>query len=157
VGRGFDAIACSQQLTCDPSGHTKLQVSMFDYDPPREKQAVDYTGLKIGAALLPVFFFLFSLSNADVALTVFIILGMIILAIKLRWHLRKHLWFWSVMGFILALHLPLVRLVRWPQGNTPTLFYAMPFGIADFLIISGALGLAERLFLKGSSSTSAGG
>jgi hypothetical protein len=73
----------------------------------------------------------------------------IIFAIKLHWHLRKHLWFWAVIGSILALHVPLVRLVRWPQGSTPTLFYTMPFGIADFLIISGALGLAEKLFSSG--------
>jgi hypothetical protein len=44
---------------------------------------------------------------------------------------------------------PLVFLVRWPQGNVPTLFYTMPIGIADFFIILGAVGLAERLFLKG--------
>jgi hypothetical protein len=37
--------------------------------------------------------------------------------------------------------------------KSPTLFYTMPFGIADFLIISGALGLAEKLFSKGSSPT----
>ena len=123
-----------------------MQVTMFDYDPPKEKEPVDYTGVKIGAALLPVFFLITFLSNADMALAAVIILGMIIFAIKLRWHLRKHLWFWAVIGFILALHAPLVRLVRWPQGSTPTLFYTMPFGIADFLIISGALGLAEKLF-----------
>jgi len=134
-----------------------LQASMFDYDPPKEKEPLDYTGLKIGAALLPVFFLITFLSNADMALAAVIILGVIIVAIKLRWHLRKHLWFWAVIGFILALHIPLVRLVRWPQGNTPTLFYTMPFGVADFLIISGALGLAEKLFSKGSSSTTDGG
>ena len=34
----------------------------------------------------------------------------------------------------------------------PTLFYTMPLGIADFLIISGALGIAEKLFLKNASA-----
>ena len=126
---------------------------MFDYDQPKEKGSVDYTGLKIVGILAPVFFLVTFLSNADVGLAACIVLGMVLLAIKLRWHLRKHLWFWAVIGFILALHIPLVRLVRRPQGNTPTLFYTMPFGIADFLIISGALGLAEKLFSKGSSPT----
>jgi hypothetical protein len=80
------------------------------------------------------------------------VLGMIILAIKIRWNLRKHVWFWGTIIFILALHVPLVFLVRWPQGNVPTLIYTMPIGIADFFIILGAVGLAERLFLKDSSS-----
>lgn len=126
---------------------------MFDYDPPKEKAPADYTGLKIVGILVPVFFLITFLSNADTGLAACIVLGMVMLAIKLRWHLRKHLWFWAVIGFILALHTPLVLMVRWPQGNVPTLFYTMPLGIADFLIILGAVQLAEKFFLKGSSPT----
>jgi len=126
---------------------------MFDDDSPKEKEPVDYTGVKIGAMLLPVFFLITFLSNADVGLAGCIVLGVIIFAIKIRWHLRKHLWFWAVITFILALHVPLVLKFRLPQGHTPTLFYSMPIGIADFLIISGALGVAEKLLSKDSSST----
>jgi hypothetical protein len=125
--------------------------SMFDYDPPKAKEPVDYTGLKIGAILVPVFVLFVFLGNADLGLTVCIVLGMMMLAIKIRWNLRKHVWFWAVIVFILALHIPLFLIVRWPQGKLPTIFYTMPLGIADFLIISGALGLAERLLSKGSS------
>ena len=128
---------------------------MFDYDPPKEKESVDYTGLKIGVVLLPMFFVITFLSNAEMALGAVIVLGVIIFAIKLRLHLRKHFWFWSVIVFILALHVPLILRFRVPQGNTPTLFYTMPIGIADFLIISGVLGLAEKLLSKGTSSTDA--
>jgi hypothetical protein len=38
----------------------------------------------------------------------------------------------------------------------PTIFYTMPLGIADFLIISGALGVAEKLFSKDSSNAEEG-
>jgi hypothetical protein len=126
---------------------------MFDYDPPKEKEPVDYTGLKIGGILAPVFFLITFLSNADMALAACIVLGMVMFAIKIRWHLRKRVWFWVIIAFILVLHIPLIPMVRWPQGNVPTLFYTMPLGIADFLIISGALGFAERFFSKSSSST----
>jgi hypothetical protein len=85
------------------------------------------------------------------------VLGMVMLAIRIRWHLRKHLWFWAVIGLILALHVPLVLMVRGPQGNVPTLFYTMPLGIADFLLLSGALCLAEKLLSKDSSSKVTGG
>src|SRR5450755_3076005 len=105
-----------------PCLHTKLhrskqrsagesEVSMFDHDPPKEKGPVDYTGLKIVGMLAPVFFLITFLSNADVGLAACIVLGMVMLAIKLRWHLRRHLWFWAVIGFILALHIPLVLVV----------------------------------------------
>jgi hypothetical protein len=126
---------------------------MFNNDSPKEKEPVDYTGLKIVGILAPVFFLITFLSNADMALAACIVLGTVILAIKIRWHLRKRAWFWAIIGCILALHVPLIRLVRWPQGNVPTLFYTMPLGIADFLIISGALGLAEKFLSKSSSSS----
>lgn len=125
---------------------------MFDDDSPKEKQPVDYTGLKIVGILAPVFFLITFLSNADMGLAACIVFGMVMLAIKMHWHLRKRVWFWAIIGSILVLHLPLILMVRWPQGNVPTLFYTMPLGIADFLIISGALGLAEKLLSNDSSS-----
>jgi hypothetical protein len=124
---------------------------MFDYDPPKGKEPVDYTGLKLGAMLLPVFFLVTFLYNADVGLAAYMVLGVMVFAVKLRWYLRKHAWFWAIIAVILALHVPLVLMVQWPK-NAPTILYAMPIGIADFLIISGALGLAERFFSEDPSS-----
>ena len=43
-------------------------------------------------------------------------------------------------------------IVRWPQTNIPTIAFAMPIGIADFLLISGAISLAEKVFSGGRSS-----
>lgn len=126
--------------------------SMFDYDPPKAKEPADYTGLKIGALLAPVLLLFIYLGKADMGLAVFIVLGVMMFAIKVRWNLRKHVWFWATIVFILALHVPLFLIVRWPQGPLPTLFYTLPIGVADFLIISGALGLAEKLLSKDSSS-----
>jgi hypothetical protein len=125
-------------------------ISMFDDEqPPREeKEPTDYTGLIFAAILAPVFLLFIYLGKADMGLTVFIVLGMIMFAIKLRWNLRKHVWFWATIVFILALHVPLFYLVRWPKGNFPTIGYTLPIGIADFLIILGAVRLAEKFFLK---------
>jgi hypothetical protein len=124
---------------------------MADYGPPKEKESVDYTGVKIGAILVPVFLLFVFLGNADMGLTACIVLGVITLAIKIHWNLRKHVWFWAIILFILALHVPLLFIVRWPQGKVPTIAYTMPLGIADFLIISGALRLAEKFLSKDSS------
>jgi hypothetical protein len=84
-------------------------------------------------------------------LSVCIALGMLILAIKLGWHLRKHAWFWTIVAFILALHVTLVLMIRWPRGNGPTLLYTMPLGILDFLIVSAAFVMGEKLLLRNSS------
>jgi hypothetical protein len=124
---------------------------MFDYESPKPKEPVDYTGLKIGAMSLPVFLLVTLFSDADAGLAAYIVSVAILFAVKIHWHLREHIWFWAIIALILALHAPLVFMVRWPQRHAPTLFYTMPIGIADFLIISGALRLAERLLSKGSS------
>ena len=124
---------------------------MSDYETPKEKEPVDYTGVKIGLVLLPVFFLITFLYNADAGLAAYIVVGVMVCAIKIRWYLRKHIWFWAIIAVILALHVPLVFMAQWPK-NAPTIFYAMPIGIADFLTISGALKLAESFMSKASSS-----
>jgi hypothetical protein len=126
---------------------------MFERDPREAKALTDYTGLKIGAILLPILLLFIYLGKADMGLTVFIVLGVSLVAIKIRWNLRKHLRFWLIIVFIFALHVPLFFIVRWPQGKVPGLFYGLPFGLIDFLIISEGLRIAEKLFAKSSSST----
>ena len=113
-----------------------------------DKEPTDYTGLKIGSILAPSFLLLIYLGKADLGFSVFIVLGMMMFAVKLRWRLRKHVWFWATIVLILALHVPLLFLVRWPDTKVPTIAYSLPIGIVDFLLIMGALGLAERIFLK---------
>ena len=125
---------------------------MLDYDRPKEKEPTDYTGLIITAFLAPVFVLFVYFGDADMGLTAMIVLGMIMCAIKIRWNLRNHVWFWATIILILALHVPLLLIIRWPQGKIPTIAYTMPLGIADFFVVLGALGLAEKLFSKDSSS-----
>jgi hypothetical protein len=124
---------------------------MFEYDQPKEKPPTDYTGLIIGAILAPVLLVFMYLGKDDMGLAVSIVLGMILLAIKVRWDLRKHAWFWATIVFILALHAPLLFIVPW-QEKTHVRVYGFPIGIADFLIIQGAIGLAGKVFSKHSSS-----
>lgn len=108
-----------------------------------------FVGLKICALLIPVFLLFVYLGKADVGLVVVIVVGVMTLAIRLRWNLRRHVWFWLLIVFILALHVPLFLVIRWPQ-ESPTLTYTMPFGLLDFLIISGTLCLAEKLLARSS-------
>ena len=120
--------------------------------PRRRRSRLTIQVLIFAAILAPLFLLFIYLGKADMGLTLFIVLGMIMFAIKIRWNLRKHVWFWASIAFILALHIPLFFIIRWPQGNVPTIAYSLPLGIADFFIILGAIGLAEKLLSKGSSS-----
>ena len=129
-----------------------MGAGMFDSESPKEKSPTDWSGTIIGVMLLPVFFVFVFLGKAELGFNVMLVLGLVMIAVRLRWKLRKHVWFWGTIIFVLLLHVPLLFLVHWPQSNVPTIVYSLPLGIVDFLLISGALGLAEKLFSKGSSS-----
>jgi hypothetical protein len=75
---------------------------MFDYESPKEKEPVDYTGLKLAALVAPVFVLVTFLYNADAGLAAYIVVGVMVFAIKLRWYLRKHIWFWAIIAVIFA-------------------------------------------------------
>jgi hypothetical protein len=125
---------------------------MFDYESPKEETRTDWSGTIIGFMLLPVLFLFIYLGKAEMGFTLFIVLGVVIFAIKLRWKLRKHVWFWATISFILALHVPLLFIVRWPETNVPTIAFSLPLGIVDFLVIMGAISLAQRVFSNSSPS-----
>jgi cell division protein FtsW (lipid II flippase) len=136
-----------------PTGTMQSSLAVLDSGQPSSpKQPKDYTGLIIGAALLPVFIVFAEFDKPDMGLAACIVLVGIILAVKIHWKWRRHIWFWTTVVFILVLHAPLVLKLQLPHDKTPIRAYATPFGIADFLIISGALRLAERLFSKDSPS-----
>lgn len=121
--------------------------------PPTERQGrADWTGLIMAALAAPVFFFFVYLGKAEMGFTVSLVLCVAMIAIKLRWKLRKHAWFWVTIALVMAVHIPLFFIVRWPQTKIPTIAFSMPLGIADFLLISGAISLAEKLFSKSHSS-----
>jgi hypothetical protein len=126
---------------------------MFDDEASKEKSSADWSGTIIGVMLLPVFFVFAYMGKAEMGFNLIIVLGLTIFAVKLRWKLRRYGWFWVTIIFILFLHVPLLFLVHWPQSNVPTIAYSLPLGIVDFLVISGAISLAQKVFSKDSSAS----
>lgn len=125
---------------------------MFDAEPPQKKSSTDYSGTIIGAMLLPVLFLFIYIGKAELGFTACIVLAMSMIAVRLRWKLRKHGWFWATIVLILALHVPLLFIIRWPQSSIPTIVYSLPLGVVDFLVITGAISLAQKVFSKDSFS-----
>jgi len=124
---------------------------MFDYETPKEQKPTDWSGTMIGAMLLPVLFFFIYIGKAELGFTACIVLAMFLIAVRLRWKLRKHVWFWATIVLILALHVPLLFIVRWPETNVPTIVYSMPLATVEFLLMMGAISLAQKVFSMGSS------
>ena len=125
---------------------------MFDYESPKKKSPTDWSGTIIGVMLLPVFFVFVFLGKAELGFNVMLVLGLVMIAVRLRWKLRRYAWFWGTIAFVLLLHIPFLFLVHWPQSNVPTIVYSLPLGVADFLLITGAISLAQKVFSKSGSS-----
>jgi peptidoglycan/LPS O-acetylase OafA/YrhL len=83
----------------------------------------------------------------DMGRSVAISLGMIMLAVRIRWDLRRRFWFWGIVVLVLLLHVPLFFLVQWPKGW----FYhkgMLPVALVDLVIILGAVRLVEKFIFK---------
>jgi hypothetical protein len=67
----------------------------------------------------------------------------ILLAMNVRWELRKYLWFWLTMACIVGAHIPLVLLVPWTSRWVPAVGL-LPIVVADIAVIFGFLHLIEK-------------
>ena len=107
----------------------------------------DYTGIQILALLLPVMIFFTLLGRDDIGRAVAVSLGAIMVAIKMRWDLRKSVWFWVIIVSVLLIHIPVFLLVHWPNGRVPPLVM-LPLAFGDCLIVLGTVKVVEKYIVK---------
>ncbi len=100
--------------------------------------------LRIMLMVIPVYLIFLYFGEEDVSRTASLALGVAVLAVAIRWDLRKHVWFWATVVVLYALHLPLILKFRWPDRRIPPL-EIMPFALADLLITLGCIWLVEKL------------
>jgi len=123
----------------------------------RDEQDVDeqkptrLTAFYIALALVPVLVLFDYLGRFDLGLNIFICLFVNILAIRIRWKLREYPWFWGAMAVVMAVELPAVVLIRWPPYWVPAVVL-LPIAVVAYLVATGALQLAEKLFGKPTSA-----
>lgn len=122
------------------------ELSTEDQEPEEHKRT-DYTGVVIGVVLLPVLFFFDHIGKSDMGLSAFSCLGMNLLAVRIRWKLRKCVWFWVTIVLVLALQLPLVLMVQWPH-MTVNRITLLPIGVAALMITLGAVKFVEKFIVK---------
>jgi len=64
--------------------------------------------------------------------------------IALKWKLRRHSWFWGIIIFIAALHVPLIMFIPWTTQWVPALAIGV-IDSADFCLIVWILAAVGRL------------
>ncbi|MEI9967996.1 MAG: hypothetical protein WDM87_05005 [Terracidiphilus sp.] len=114
---------------------------------PDKERPTDYTGHIMVAATLPVLIFFTYIGKTELGLNIGICLFDSMVAVKLRWHLRRHIWFWVVIIFVLALHAPLVLIIHWPH-EWVSKFALLPIGFADCMITLGIIGFVQKFIVR---------
>jgi hypothetical protein len=112
-----------------------------------DEKPVDYTGLIIAAVIFPIFAFFDHIGRLDVGLNAGICVGMSMLAVKMRWNLRRHSWFWIVIAIVLAVQMPLIIAIKWPHYWVSKITL-LPIGLASLGLSLGAVHLIERFVAK---------
>jgi hypothetical protein len=69
--------------------------------------------------------------------------AMVIIAIAMRWKLKRHVWFWITMIVLAALHVPLILFVPWTTRWVPA-FVIIPIGMADLYLMLWVLSVVGK-------------
>jgi hypothetical protein len=83
----------------------------------------------------------------DLSRPVLYSIGMLGVAIALRWKLRRHAWFWGTLGVFAGLHVLLILLIAWTTKWIPAIV-VIPIGIGDLYLMPWVFSVVGR-FLEG--------
>jgi hypothetical protein len=73
--------------------------------------------------------------------------AMVVIAIAMRWRLKRHVWFWITMIVFADLHVLLILFVPWTTKWVPALAI-IPIGIADLYLMLWVLSVVGK-FMEG--------
>ena len=98
-------------------------------------------------ACVPIIWLFDHFRRFDLALPALICIGMLGLAIAVKWKLRRHVWFWITMTVLAALHALLVLFVPWTTKWVPAIAIAA-IGSADLIVMLAILSVVGK-FVEG--------
>jgi hypothetical protein len=126
----------------NPYGGKKL---MEDSD---QETPTNYAGLIIFLCTLPVSLTFMYFGKAELGMNVGICLFTLVSAVGMCWELRKYLWFWTVVGLLLVLHVPLLLMIHWPPHMWVSKIVLLPIGLADLAFDVGVIRFVQKFIMK---------
>jgi len=92
---------------------------------------------------IPLFLLFAHVSRLALARPTLDSVAMVIIAIAMRWYLRRHVWFWITMIIIAALHVPLILFVPWTTRWVPAIVI-IPIGLVDLWVMLTVLSVVGK-------------
>ena len=116
-----------------------------------EDKPTNYVGLIVFVIALPLFVLFGHIGKENLGYNVGFCLAIAIAVVMICWDLRFRVWFWTIIIVLLALHIPLMMRVQWPQGWVPWVVL-LPIGLADGLVYLGVVKLVEKVIGRNHTS-----
>jgi len=103
---------------------------------------------------LPILIVFAILGRVWIGFGAWICSGLVMLVVRARWDLRRHIWFWMIIIFGELLQIPIVFLMPW-SNRSLTWFSFLPVAVLDYGIIFGCVRLVEKMMRaeKGTASS----
>jgi hypothetical protein len=115
----------------------------------------DWALLVVAVCVVPVYFLVAHFADDGRALVASCSAGMIAVIVRYFWDLRKHMWFWAAITFIVVLHVSIVLFLPPPAKRWNYVHWnyvqMLPFGLLDFGIAFGIIRLLESVAKKAHS------
>ncbi len=92
------------------------------------------------------------LGRKELGPTIAMVLAMAMLAVGVRWELRRHGWFWAVVMLTLILHIPILSITHLPVRRGSFGLFVIADFLIFFIVIAVADAIAERFFPPSASA-----
>jgi hypothetical protein len=98
-------------------------------------------------SMVPLFFLFALLGDPGRGRAAAISWGMIMMAIRARWDLRRRGWFWVTAAVLVGFHAFLVQYIPWTDKSYPG-YALLPVGLLDYGAMYGCIKLVEKVIKK---------
>lgn len=103
---------------------------------------------------LPILILFAHLGELKRGETAWFCIGMLVIALRACWNLRKHVWFWVTAVILAGLHIPFIVFVPWTSTDYPG-WALLPVGLLDFGVVYGCIKLVEKVMTRDNEASSA--
>ena len=92
----------------------------------------------------PILLIFFLVGGLQIGIGAWICTAFVMLVVRIRWDLRRYVWFWITICLALLLQIPLVMVVPWNDRNL-TWIILFPIATLDYAVVYGCVRLVEKL------------
>jgi len=78
---------------------------------------------------------------------------LVMLVVRTRWDLRRHVWFWIIIIFAELIQVPIVLLMPWNDRNLTWITF-LPVAVLDYVLVIGCVRLVEKMLRRDNGAIS---